>query len=91
MRAFGEEVDHLQNHFPADADDTEWLEFIGKNDFYLITRDERIRKRPAELTAFKEHGVGAFFLGDRCAYCAPNRDLWAFWLSIARWKAACLS
>ena len=70
MKAFGENVDHLQDHFPSDASDTQWLEFIGDNHLFLITRDDRIRKNPAELRALKSHGVGAFFLGGK------NRDRW---------------
>lgn len=65
MRAFGEDVDHLTDHFEEDAPDTEWLRYIGDNDFFLITRDERVRKNPAELKALLDHGVGAFFLGGK--------------------------
>lgn len=65
MKAFGENVDHLQDHFPSDAPDTEWLEYIGKNSFFLITRDDMIRRNPAEIQALKMHGVGAFFLGGK--------------------------
>ena len=31
----------------------------------FVTRDERIRWRPAELRALKDHKVGAFFLGGK--------------------------
>jgi hypothetical protein len=31
----------------------------------LITRDDRIRRRPNELAAFRQHNVGAFFLGGK--------------------------
>lgn len=65
MRAFGEPVDHLQDHFREDAPDTEWLEYIGTEDFFLITRDDRIRRNPAELRALREFRVGAFFLGGK--------------------------
>ena len=65
MKAFGESVEHLQEHFPPDAPDTQWLEYIGKNDFFLITRDDAIRKNPEEIRAFKEEKVGAFFLGGK--------------------------
>ncbi len=37
MRAFGESVDHLQDHFPQDAPDTHWLEYVGEKEFFLIT------------------------------------------------------
>ena len=65
MRAFGEDVDHLQDHFPPDSPDTEWLKYIGENDYFLITRDNAIRRHPAELNALKNYGVGAFFLGGK--------------------------
>ena len=70
MRAFGEDVDHLQDHFSPDSPDTEWLQFIGENDYFLITRDNAIRRNPAELSALKSYGVGAFFLGGK------NRNKW---------------
>ncbi|MDF1554429.1 MAG: DUF5615 family PIN-like protein [Deferrisomatales bacterium] len=65
MRAFGEKVDHLQDHFPEDAPDVEWLEYIGTNEFFLVTRDHNIRKNPAEKAALREFGVGVFFLGGK--------------------------
>lgn len=65
MKAFGENVEHLQEHFPQDAPDTQWLEYIGNEDFFLITRDDRIRRNPAELKAFRDNNVGAFFLGGK--------------------------
>ena len=65
MRAFGEPVEHLTEHFPEDAPDTEWLKYIGAGGFFLITRDDNIRRNPAELKAFKDNGVGAFFLGGK--------------------------
>ena len=65
MKAFGEEVEHLQDHFPEDAPDTDWLKYIGQESFFLITRDDAIRKNPAELKALKDYSVGAFFLGGK--------------------------
>lgn len=71
MREFGEDVMHLQEKFAPDADDEAWLPYIGENRFVLVTRDESIRRRPAELAALRRHQVGAFFLGgknlERCA------------------------
>lgn len=65
MRAFGESVDHLQDHFSPDTPDTEWLEYIGQGGFFLITRDDRIRRNPLEIRALRDYGVGAFFLGGK--------------------------
>ena len=70
LREFGEDVQHLKDHFPEETEDSEWLEYVGKNQFTLITRDKRIRWNPAELAALKKFKVGAFFLSskslDRC-------------------------
>ena len=65
MRAFGEDVMHLRDKFQEDTPDTEWLEYVGKNRIFLITRDEKIRKNPAELQAIRLYRVGAFFLGGK--------------------------
>ena len=65
MKAFGEEAVHLTELFPGDTEDVTWLEFVGQNDLLLVTRDERVRFNPAERTAFKSYGVGAFFLGGK--------------------------
>jgi hypothetical protein len=70
MRAFGEDVDHLQDHFRDDCPDIEWLKHIGENRYFLITRDDAVRRKPAELLALKQFGVGAFFLGGK------NRTRW---------------
>lgn len=65
LRGFGEDVSHLIEHFPADTPDEEWLEFVGTEEMFLLTRDQKIRKRPMELAALKRHKVGAFFLGGK--------------------------
>lgn len=65
MAEFGEDVVHLKRFFADDTDDAVWLARIGAEGWCLITRDDRVRFRPAELTALKEHQVGAFFLGGK--------------------------
>lgn len=65
LKAFGEDVMHLQDEFSEDAPDEEWLKHIGDQGIFLITRDDRVRYRPAELGAIKRHQVGAFFLGGK--------------------------
>ncbi len=70
LKAFGEEVVHLQEKFPEDSADIEWLQYVGENGLVLITRDERVRWNPAEIAAIKKFKVATFFLGgshlDRC-------------------------
>jgi predicted nuclease of predicted toxin-antitoxin system len=70
LKAFGEEVVHLQDEFREDSADIEWLQYVGENELVLITRDERVRRNPAEIAAIKKFKVATFFLGgshlDRC-------------------------
>ncbi len=65
MKAFGEDVVHLTEFFPDSVDDPRYLARIGSEGWFLVTRDNRIRFRPAEWTALKEHQVGAFFMGGK--------------------------
>lgn len=65
MRAFGEDVVHLTDMFPAETEDVTWLQEIGAKEIYLVTRDEGVRRHPNELLAIKQHRVGAFFLGGK--------------------------
>jgi hypothetical protein len=70
MKAFGEDAIHLQDIFPENTADEIWLDYIGKKNYILITKDTRILKNPAEKIYLKKHNVGAFFLTgkslDRC-------------------------
>ena len=60
LRAFGEDVVHLREEFPPDTDDVDWLPEIGRRGWYLVTRDKRIARKPAEIRALRQAGVGAF-------------------------------
>jgi hypothetical protein len=70
LKAFGEEVIHLQDKFREDSPDIEWLQYVGERELVLITRDEKVRWNPAEIAAIKKFKVPTFFLGgkklDRC-------------------------
>jgi len=46
--------------FEDDADDVVWLTEVGKNGWFVITRDARIRYNPLELQALKAAEVGTF-------------------------------
>ncbi len=65
MNAFGEDVKHVTEDFPPGTPDEEFLTKLGQEGWCLITRDDRIRRRPNELAALKRHRVGAFFLGGK--------------------------
>lgn len=42
--------------------DVEWLELCGKLDLAVLSKDRRIRYRPAEIDAISHFGVRAFVL-----------------------------
>ncbi len=53
------------NLFPQTATDVEWLSEAGKNHWLVLTKDERIRYRIAEIEALRKAGVKAFVLTAR--------------------------
>lgn len=87
MREFGDDVVHLQEKFAADADDEAWLPYLGQNDFILVTRDEAIRWKPAEIAALRRYKVGVFFLGgknlERCTLIQQLVRNWVHMKQIA--------
>jgi len=88
MSAFGENVTHLTDHFPHNTLDEIWLEYIGKNDLYLITRDEAIRRNPMEIKAIRAFSVGAFFLGGKNrTRCQLIQQLVSNWPRIKKFAA----
>ena len=59
LRGFGEDVTHLTENFPEDTADTVWLQTIGQEGWYLVTRDKNIIRNPSEKRALKENVVAA--------------------------------
>jgi hypothetical protein len=55
-------VAHHQRFAPA-APDTEWLAVAGAEGWLVLTRDQNIRRRPAELAAARAAGICMFVLG----------------------------
>lgn len=60
LRNVGAQVKIHDEHFKPDALDETWLPVVGREQWLLITRDERIRWRPAERLALETAQVGAF-------------------------------
>ena len=48
---------------PRGADDLAWLPIVGDRGFIVLSRERRIRTRPAELRAYHEHGVRSVWVG----------------------------
>jgi len=62
MKEFGEDAVHISQEFEGGTEDEVWLPVIGGRGWFLISRDRRIRTRPAELKAYRTHRVGGFVL-----------------------------
>jgi predicted nuclease of predicted toxin-antitoxin system len=62
LRAAGLKIEVHDDHFSQNARDTEWLMAAGRNQWVVITRDERIRYRAAEQQAMRRAKVRAFVL-----------------------------
>lgn len=50
---------------PCGTQDVDWLPIVGSTDrnLVVITRDKKIRHKPAELAVLKQHNVRMFVLG----------------------------
>lgn len=48
---------------PLGTLDLDWMPVIGLRGFVVVTRDRRIRTRPAELQAYHEHGIRSVWIG----------------------------
>ena len=62
LRAAGLQIAIHDDHFAQDARDPEWLAAAGRNNWVVVTRDERIRYRTAETQAIRRWKVRAFVL-----------------------------
>ena len=65
LRAFGEDVRHLREDFPANTPDELWLPEVGQRGWYLVTHDKQIPRKAAQLQALVQAGVGAFVFTHR--------------------------
>lgn len=48
---------------PVGTPDLDWMPVIARRDLIVVTRDRRIRTRPAELRAYWEHGIRSVWIG----------------------------
>jgi hypothetical protein len=63
LRLTGKNVEHVLDTFPQGTKDEEWLDYAGKNQLVLITKDKGIRRKPNEKALLLKYGVVAFYLG----------------------------
>jgi len=76
-------VTHFKEKFTPDTPDIKWIEELTKeNDWFVITRDNQIRKRPHERKAWRESHIPIVFLQKAWI----NHDLWGLaWRLIKYW------
>lgn len=49
-------------HFPHDTPDVEWLPAVGRDGWFVLSKDKRIRYRPNEQAAVMRAGIGLFLV-----------------------------
>lgn len=54
--------DALQD-VPLGTLDLDWMPIVAERELIVVTRDRRIRTRPAELRAYREHGIRSVWIG----------------------------
>lgn len=79
----GISVEHLKDKFPPNTSDIEWMEKLSKEgDWFIITRDNKIKKRPHERKAWQESHMPIVFLQKTWT----NHNLWEIaWRFIKYW------
>lgn len=48
---------------PLGTPDLEWMKVVARRKLIVLTRDRRIRSRPAELTQYHELGIRSVWIG----------------------------
>ncbi len=72
LRRIGKNARAKIELFPPNTKDLVWLRKVGNNGWLAITRDARIRTRPGELQAIRNHSVGCFILTYRNDLTKPE-------------------
>jgi hypothetical protein len=61
LETAGISVERHLDHFSRGTPDEDWLPFVGRNGWALITTDKRIRYRSNEKRAVEKYGVRMFY------------------------------
>lgn len=62
VKTMRDDVLWLEDEFPHDVPDEEWLALAGERGWLVITHDRKIRTRPGERKAIMDNGVACFIL-----------------------------
>jgi hypothetical protein len=76
-------VEHMKEKFSPDTPDIEWINKLAKEgDWFVITKDNQIRKRPNERKAWQESHIPVVFLPKSWM----NYDFWGIaWRFVKYW------
>ena len=62
LRQTGARVEIHDDHFPQNETDEKWLSEVGKRNWIVLTKDDRLRYRPITRAAIKSERVRVFTL-----------------------------
>jgi predicted nuclease of predicted toxin-antitoxin system len=65
LRMVGQTIHYHDEVFRDDTPDTTIIARVAQEDWVLVTRDKKIRRRPAELTAIRDSGAKCVVLAQR--------------------------
>jgi len=66
LKALGHEAVHLEEYLPRASSDQQVLRFLADHeDWYFVSQDSKISRRPHERAALLQAGVGAYFYTGR--------------------------
>ena len=76
-------VQHLNEKFPRNTPDIDWINALAnEGDWFIITKDNQIRKKPHERKAWQESHIPIVFLSKTWF----NHDFWEIsWRLIKYW------
>ena len=76
-------VEHIREKFSADTPDIDWIRQLEKEgDWFIITKDNQIRKKPHERKVWKESHIPIVFLQKTWM----NHEFWEIaWRLIRYW------
>lgn len=60
-----------------EMDDREWMPLVAAREWMVLSRDRRIRSRPAELRVYHEHGIRSVWVGGK-SDLGPHRQVEVF-------------
>jgi hypothetical protein len=62
LRILGVDATHLQDHFPANTMDRDFIPHVGERGWVLVTGDNNQNRQPAEKKALEDNKVIAVFV-----------------------------